>query len=160
MLQYPAKPMISSVVMQPHLHLRAGYQSYRDRINNFMSEYQGPVECGMTGTYRGRSRHRLPRREGARSAGRTGGAPQYVPAQKCSAKYGNAPNHPDMPSITRKCLEVHNIAPKCLEMLAIANAPNRPDVLNITRKPRHRTRTTPAPHRKSSPDLDDVCIFS
>ena len=35
----------------------------------------------MTGTYRGRSRrHRLPRREGARSAGRTGGAPQYVPA--------------------------------------------------------------------------------
>ena len=34
----------------------------------------------MTGTYRGRSRHRLPRREGARSAGRPGGAPQYVPA--------------------------------------------------------------------------------
>ena len=34
----------------------------------------------MPGTYRGRSRHRLPRREGARSAGRTGGAPQYVPA--------------------------------------------------------------------------------
>ena len=33
----------------------------------------------MTGTYRGRSRHRLPRREGARCAGRTGGAPQYVP---------------------------------------------------------------------------------
>ena len=39
-----------------------------------------PVSCEMTGTYRGRSRHRLPRREGARSAGRTGGAPQYVPA--------------------------------------------------------------------------------
>ena len=34
----------------------------------------------MTGTYRGRSRHRLPRREGARCAGRTGGVPQYVPA--------------------------------------------------------------------------------
>ena len=34
----------------------------------------------MTGTYRGRSRHRLPRREGARIAGRTGGVPQYVPA--------------------------------------------------------------------------------
>ena len=33
----------------------------------------------MTGTYRGRSRHRLPRREGARIAGRTGGVPQYVP---------------------------------------------------------------------------------
>ena len=39
-----------------------------------------PVSCEMTGTYRGRSRHRLPRREGARIAGRTGGAPQYVPA--------------------------------------------------------------------------------
>ena len=34
----------------------------------------------MPGTYRGRSRHRLPRREGARIAGRTGGVPQYVPA--------------------------------------------------------------------------------
>ena len=34
----------------------------------------------MTGTYYGRSRHRLPRREGARIAGRTGGVPQYVPA--------------------------------------------------------------------------------
>ena len=34
----------------------------------------------MTGTYRGRSRHRLPRREGARIAGRPGGEPQYVPA--------------------------------------------------------------------------------
>ena len=74
--------MISSVVMQPHLHLRAGYQSYRDRINNFMSEYQEPVECGMAGTYRGRSRHRLPRREGARIVGRTGGVPQYVPADR------------------------------------------------------------------------------
>ena len=140
--------MISSVVMQPHLHLRAGYQSYRDRINNFMSEYQEPVECGMTGTYCGRSRHRLPRREGARSAGRTGGAPQYVPAQKCSAKYGNAPNHPDMPSITRKCLEVHNIAPKCLDMLAIAQrtgtTPNRPEA-----SPSHRNhvRTAPALHQ-------------
>ena len=44
---------------------------------NFMS-----VESGMAGTYRGRSRHRLPRREGARSAGRTGGVPQYVPADR------------------------------------------------------------------------------
>ena len=34
----------------------------------------------MAGTYYGRSRHRLPRREGARCAGRTGGVPQYVPA--------------------------------------------------------------------------------
>ena len=139
--------MISGVVMQPHPH-PAGYLSYRDRINNFMSEHQGPVECGMTGTYRGRSRHRLPRREGARSAGRTGGAPQYVPAQKCSAKYGNAPNHPDMPSITRKCLEVHNIAPKCLDMLAIAQrtgtTPNRPEA-----SPSHRNhvRTAPALHQ-------------
>ena len=40
--------MISSVVMQPHPHLRAGYQSYRDRINNFMSELQGPVESRST----------------------------------------------------------------------------------------------------------------
>ena len=62
--------------MQLHPHLRAGYQSYRDRIN----ENIRPISCEMTGTYRGRSRHRLPRREGARSAGRTGGAPQYVPA--------------------------------------------------------------------------------
>ena len=45
-----------------------------------MSEHQGPESCAMPGTYRGRSRHRLPRREGARSAGRIGGAPQYVPA--------------------------------------------------------------------------------
>ena len=45
-----------------------------------MSEHQGPESCAMTGTYRGRSRHRLPRREGARIAGRTGGVPQYVPA--------------------------------------------------------------------------------
>ena len=45
-----------------------------------MSEHQGSESCAMPGTYRGRSRHRLPRREGARSAGRTGGAPQYVPA--------------------------------------------------------------------------------
>ena len=146
--------------MQPHLHLRAGYQSYRDRINNFMSEYQGPVECGMTGTYRGRSRHRLPRREGARIAGRTGGAPQYVPAQKCSAKYGNAPNRPDVHSITRKYMESSgslNIAPKCLDMLAIAQrtgtTPNRPEA-----SPSHQNRTRTA--RKSSPDLDDVCIFS
>ena len=77
MLQYPAKPMVSSVVMHPH---PAGYLSYHDRINNFMSEHQGQVSCEMTGTYYGRSRHRLPRREGARSAGRPGGAPQYVPA--------------------------------------------------------------------------------
>ena len=62
--------------MQLHPHLRAGYQSYRDRIN----ENIRPVSCEMTGTYRGRSRHRLPRREGARCAGRTGGVPQYVPA--------------------------------------------------------------------------------
>ena len=62
--------------MQLHPHLRAGYQSYRDRIN----ENIRPISCEMTGTYCGRSRHRLPRREGARSAGRTGGAPQYVPA--------------------------------------------------------------------------------
>ena len=62
--------------MQLHPHLRAGYQSYRDRIN----ENIRPISCEMTGTYRGRSRHRLPRREGARIAGRTGGAPQYVPA--------------------------------------------------------------------------------
>ena len=34
--------MISSVVMQPHPHL-AGCLSYRDRINNFMSEHQGPA---------------------------------------------------------------------------------------------------------------------
>ena len=34
----------------------------------------------MAGTDYGRSRHRLPRREGARCAGRTGGVPQYVPA--------------------------------------------------------------------------------
>ena len=62
--------------MQLHPHLRAGYQSYRDRIN----ENIRPISCEMTGTYRGRSRHRLPRREGARIAGRPGGAPQYVPA--------------------------------------------------------------------------------
>ena len=62
--------------MQLHPHLRAGYQSYRDRIN----ENIRPTSCEMTGTYRGRSRHRLPRREGARIAGRTGGVPQYVPA--------------------------------------------------------------------------------
>ena len=62
--------------MQLHPHLRAGYQSYRDRIN----ENIRPISCEMTGTYRGRSRHRLPRREGARIAGRTGGVPQYVPA--------------------------------------------------------------------------------
>ena len=30
--------MISSVVMQPYLHLRAGYQSYRDCINDPTSE--------------------------------------------------------------------------------------------------------------------------
>ena len=62
--------------MQLHPHLRAGYQSYRDRIN----ENIRPISCEMTGTYYGRSRHRLPRREGARCAGRTGGVPQYVPA--------------------------------------------------------------------------------
>ena len=138
---------------------------------NFMS-----VESGMAGTYRGRSRHRLPRREGARSAGRTGGAPQYVPAQKCSAKYGNAlkckhhteshgnawkcsplpnaPNRPDVLNITRKYTESHgnaqhyNIAPKCLDMLAIAQrtgtTPNRPEA-----SPSHRNhvRTAPALHQ-------------
>ena len=79
-----------------------------------------------------------------------------------------------MPSITRKCLEVHNIAPKCLDMLAIAQrtgtTPNRPEA-----SPTHRNHTEPpgslanAPEprqnhartaRKSSPDLDDVRIFS
>ena len=85
MLQYPAKPMVSSVVMHPHPHPQppphpAGYQSYHYRIKNIKSEHQGQVSCEMTGTYYGRSRHRLPRREGARSAGRPGGAPQYVPA--------------------------------------------------------------------------------
>ena len=83
--------MISNVVMQPHpIYVPDINHTYRDRINDLMSELQGSVESGMTGTYCGRSRHRLPRREGARIAGRTGGAPQYVPAQKCSAKYGNA----------------------------------------------------------------------
>ena len=41
-----------------------------------------------------------------------------------------------MPSITRKCLEVHNIAPKCLDMLAIAQRTEPPGSLAIAPEPR------------------------
>ena len=85
--------------MQLHPHLRAGYQSYRDRIN----ENIRPISCEMTGTYSGRSRHRLPRREGARIAGRPGGAPQYVPADM----------YPPATVSPQKCVRCHLLPSTC-----------------------------------------------
>ena len=56
-----------------------------------------PVSCEMTGTYRGRSRHRLPRREGARIAGRTG-----VPRNPCKSVPGVSSCLPPGTEIPRK----------------------------------------------------------
>ena len=124
--------MISSVVMQPHLHLRAGYQSYRDRINNFMSgEGKGPaVREGPA------ERHSMSLLRNAQLS-----TEMYRTARKPRHRT-NVPNRPDVLNITRKYMEP-------------------PGSLTIVPEPRqNRTGTTPAPHRKSSPDLDDVRIFS
>ena len=84
-----------------------------------------PVSCEMTGTYRGRSRHRLPRREGARIAGRTGGAPQYVPAvylprNPCKSVPGVSSCLPPGTEIPRKRVRCHFPPPTWHGILAKA----------------------------------------
>ena len=78
-----------------------------------------------TGTYRGRSRHRLPRREGARIAGRTGGAPQYVPAvylprNPCKSVPGVSSCLPPGTEIPRKRVRCHFPPPTWHGILAKA----------------------------------------